>query len=71
MKAIGNLLGYLVIDHLHHIYMFANDVLLFAKVSNSQEMIISDILIRFAMFSDLKVNVAKSNVFFSTTTKNE
>lgn len=44
---------------------FADDVLLFAKVSNSQARTISDILNRFYMFYGLKVNVAKSNVSLS------
>lgn len=48
---------------------FDDDVLLFAKVSNSQACTIYDILNHFAMFSSLKVNVSKSNVFFSASTK--
>lgn len=68
MKAIGNLPGYLIMDPFYRIY-FSDDVLLFVKVFNSQTVIISNILNHFSMFFGLKVNVAKSKVFFSATTK--
>lgn len=58
----------LVMDPLYCIYFFVDDVLLFAKVSNSQEGNIYDVLNHFAMFFDLKVSVTKSKVFFSDTT---
>jgi hypothetical protein len=52
---------------LSHLF-FADDVLLFAKATNSQAQNIATILTRFASYSGLKVNVAKSKVFFSSST---
>lgn len=69
MKSIENPLSYLIRHLLYHIYFFVDDVLLLAKVSNSHAGIVFDILNRFAMFAGLKVNFAKSKVFFSATTK--
>ncbi|CAK8531346.1 unnamed protein product [Lathyrus sativus] len=53
----------------HLSYLFFADDVLFMKVSNSQVVIISHILNCFAMFFNLKVNVAKSKAFFSASTK--
>jgi hypothetical protein len=53
---------------LSHLF-FADDVLLFAKATNSQALNIASTLNRFASCSGLKVNVAKSKVFFSSSTK--
>lgn len=53
---------------LSHLF-FVDDVLLFAKASASQATIIVEIFTRFASLYRLKVNVAKSKVFFSSTTR--
>ncbi|MCI15307.1 RNA-directed DNA polymerase (Reverse transcriptase), partial [Trifolium medium] len=53
---------------LSHLF-FADDVLLFAKATNSQALNIASTLNHFASCSGLKVNVAKFKVFFSSSTK--
>jgi hypothetical protein len=53
---------------LSHLF-FADDVLLFAKATKSQAQIIDSTLKRFADYSGLKVNINKSKVFFSSTTR--
>ncbi|GAU35137.1 hypothetical protein TSUD_394630 [Trifolium subterraneum] len=51
---------------LFHLF-FADDVLLFAKATKSQALIIGSTLKRFADYLGLKVNITKSKVFFSST----
>ncbi|KAK2441392.1 hypothetical protein QL285_012694 [Trifolium repens] len=53
---------------LSHLF-FADDVLLFAKATKSQALNIASTLKRFADYSGLKVNVTKSKIFFSSTTR--
>ncbi|MCI14329.1 RNA-directed DNA polymerase (Reverse transcriptase), partial [Trifolium medium] len=53
---------------LSHLF-FADDVLLFAKATKSQALNIASTLKRFADYSGLKVNINKSKVFFSSTTR--
>jgi hypothetical protein len=53
---------------LSHLF-FADDVLLFAKATKSQALLISNLLKKFATYSGLKVNAAKSRAFFSSSTK--
>lgn len=48
---------------LSHLF-FVDVVLIFVKVYNSQKWTIYNILNRFAIFFGLKVNIAKSKLFF-------
>jgi hypothetical protein len=48
---------------------FVDDVILFAKATNSQAKIIADILQHFSNCSGLKVNIMKSKVLFSSSTR--
>lgn len=53
---------------LSHLFV-ADDVLLFFKASASQARVVANILTNFAHISGLKVNIAKSQAFYSASTK--
>jgi len=53
--------------HLSHL-LFADDVLLFAKVKSSQFHFIHDLFDRFSRASRLKINISKSRAHYSSGT---